>query len=1116
MKRLFWLLLLTGLLASHLVAQINKYGVPFIRNFDPQEMHATENNWSAVLDHRGILYVANNDAGVLEFDGKEWRSIPLSNLSAVRSLYCAHDGTIFVGGEGDFGYLAPDARGIMKFVSFLPKLDTLGQYVDKVYEVFEEGDKIYFCEPNNWHTYDLKTHQIKSYNLKKMGFDYGKLGFDVNHRMYFQDMREGLLEFRNDTFIVAPGGSFFEQKNLLSIIPFSGEQVLVGTFMHGFYLYDQHTGMVAANALKHEANDFLKANRFYCMSALPDNKLAMGTLDEGVMVADNSGNPIELWNKKTGLRDQTITRLYYDTANVEAGQLWAVLYNGLASVEYFSPFRVMGDNFGLQGTINDIAEYNHVMYVATSSGVFYQSTDDIGNNYFRKIEDIEFQVWSLLRFKSRKTGTKVLWAGSEGGIYEIGTNNRVNRIEEHIKGLDNPGMRFYTFTLFAENEEPSHIYVGTNNSVVEIYYADGSWHQGFSMDGVNDEVRSIALDVSGDLWAATTLRGIVRFNLNDTGNIALKRYTVEDGLPSVNTNFVYNIDGELFAATIKGLYRFKEDENKFVPDQRFNGGDKTNQNGIFRIVPTSNGDFWLSRTNENGTYWVELQKKQRERFVTENLPFKRLPNKSADAIFVPESGPVWIGLSDKIYTYNPAFQTSYRDTFPVLIREVRLGEDSVIFGGAFTINSESGRRSVLLTQPADNQPIIKFRDNTMTFNWAAPYFEATDALQYSFRMNGFDHSWSKWSERNEFTYTNLPHGKLVFEVKAKNVYDIESNPATYSFTILPPWYQTFWAYLLYVVLAFVLVLVILKLYTRRLQNEKIRLEGIVARRTAEVVRQKEELEDSITYASRIQRAILPSEKVLNENLVEHFIFFKPRDIVSGDFYWMTTRHDKIIVVAADCTGHGVPGAFMSLLGMSYLNEIVNKSDVMKSDEVLGLLREEIMTSLKQTGKEGEAKDGMDLALCIIDKAKKKVQFSGAYNPLFMVRPLTKEEKSGLKRGIQQDFPPRSLYNDTHVLIQITGDKMPIGITAKVMAPFKYNEIDVGKDYSFYVFSDGYVDQFGGPDGKKFMVRSFKKMILEIQDQSMEQQGKTIEKRFVEWKGNLPQVDDILVIGFKID
>ena len=175
-----------------------------------------------------------------------------------------------------------------------------------------------------------------------------------------------------------------------------------------------------------------------------------------------------------------------------------------------------------------------------------------------------------------------------------------------------------------------------------------------------------------------------------------------------------------------------------------------------------------------------------------------------------------------------------------------------------------------------------------------------------------------------------------------------------------------------------------------------------------------------------------------------------------------------------------------------------------------------MTSLKQTGKEGEAKDGMDIALCIIDKKEKKIQFSGAYNPLFMVRPLAKAEKEQINKGTDPKFPPRSIHNNSHVLLQIAGDKMPIGISAKDLAPFKYNEIDIGKDYSFYIFSDGFVDQFGGPNGKKFMVRAFKKMVLDIQDQPMNKQGEILEKRFRDWKGKLPQVDDILVIGFKTD
>ncbi|MBA7528771.1 hypothetical protein ES705_20961 [subsurface metagenome] len=313
------------------------------------------------------------------------------------------------------------------------------------------------------------------------------------------------------------------------------------------------------------------------------------------------------------------------------------------------------------------------------------------------------------------------------------------------------------------------------------------------------------------------------------------------------------------------------------------------------------------------------------------------------------------------------YTKDYNIPFHALIRQVILGEDSMVFCGTNYREDINGKRKVDIIQPESLKPAIKYEDNNVAFQWVAPFFEDEEATEYRYWLEGNDEDWTRWSNRTEFPFTNLRQGDYTFHVQAMNVYGIESDPGTFEFTILPPWYQTVLAYIIYVILVIILIIFIVKLYTGRLKMENIRLEGIIMERTAEIRKQKEELTDSIEYASRIQRALLPSEKLLIEELPKHFILFKPRDIVSGDFYWMTKIDNKVCVVAADCTGHGVPGAFMSMLGISFLNEIVNKLKIIQSNQILDELRKHIMESLKQTGEsEDETKDGIDMALCVTE------------------------------------------------------------------------------------------------------------------------------------------------------
>ncbi len=283
------------------------------------------------------------------------------------------------------------------------------------------------------------------------------------------------------------------------------------------------------------------------------------------------------------------------------------------------------------------------------------------------------------------------------------------------------------------------------------------------------------------------------------------------------------------------------------------------------------------------------------------------------------------------------------------------------------------------------------------------------------------------------------------------------------------------------------------------------LEEKVKERTKEVVAQKEEIQqqqkeitDSILYAERIQRAVLPSDDYVKKILGEHFILFKPKDIVSGDFYWVAKIKKWLIIVAADCTGHGVPGGFMSMLGVAFLNEIVNNEEITQANYALNELRSYIIKSLQQTGKKGEAQDGMDIAFIAIDVNTNKMQFAGANNPLYMIR------KNANTNG------------QTDILEETKGDKMPIGIQIIADLPsFTNHEIQLTKGDTIYIFSDGYADQFGGPQGKKFKNKQFKQLLIDIHKKDMTEQNAIFNKTFEDWKGELEQVDDVLVMGIRI-
>jgi serine phosphatase RsbU (regulator of sigma subunit)/CHASE3 domain sensor protein len=295
---------------------------------------------------------------------------------------------------------------------------------------------------------------------------------------------------------------------------------------------------------------------------------------------------------------------------------------------------------------------------------------------------------------------------------------------------------------------------------------------------------------------------------------------------------------------------------------------------------------------------------------------------------------------------------------------------------------------------------------------------------------------------------------------------------------------------------------LLKMRDDLYENERF-LEQKVEERTAEVVRQKEEIEsqrvklehlynevtDSIKYAKRIQEAILPPEALIKKELPEPFVLYKPKDIVSGDFYWMEKVNEKVYFAAVDCTGHGVPGAFMSIVGSNLLNQIVKQES--DPGEILNKLSKGIKDTLHQGVEEGSTKDGMDIALCSFDAKTNVLQYAGAYNPLYLVR---KGE-----------------------LIETKADKFPIGGALEDSDSRKYtsHSIQLYKGDTIYIFSDGYADQFGGEKGKKFMVKQFRQLLLSIQNLSMEEQKTYLNNTIEAWRGKHEQVDDILIIGMRV-
>jgi serine phosphatase RsbU (regulator of sigma subunit)/ligand-binding sensor domain-containing protein len=566
----------------------------------------------------------------------------------------------------------------------------------------------------------------------------------------------------------------------------------------------------------------------------------------------------------------------------------------------------------------------------------------------------------------------------------------------------------------------------------------------------------------------------------------------------------------LWISTSHGLYQFNKKMNLF---KHFTEKEGLCNNNIFSMVNDKRDNLWLATMR--GLSKFNTQKEYFTNFYAPNDVKNDLFNACKSDNNLLKNGEIIFYNFGNFIIFNP---DSINKKIPIIALT-----KFALFDKEYELDSAIYEKHELK---------LNYTQNFFSFEFAALDFTNPKHHHYSYKLEGVDKDWVICDATHRLAkYTNVSPGEYVFTVKGSNSDDVWNEIGTsIRIIITPPWYKTTLAYSLYALLFIGLIYLIIKLRERKFQREKEHLEKIVMERTAQIQQQNEEITtqrddimekneilhqqneeiktqteeisaqrdalshqkneiiSSIQYAKKIQDAVLPNPEIFKENLPEHFVLFKPKDIVSGDFYWMKRIKNFVVLATADCTGHGVPGAFMSMLGISLLNEVTGKSRMDSSGEILNHLRKKIKTVLRQEGKDMEQKDGMDIALCIYDFENYTLQYSGAYNPLYVVR------------------------NNT--LTEYKADRQPCAVHI-IENDFTTHEIQIQKNDIIYSFSDGYSDQYGGENNRKYMSKNFREYLLKISHEPMEKQKELLDNNIETWKNDREQIDDITVIGVKI-
>ena len=788
---------------------------------------------------------------------------------------------------------------------------------------------------------------------------------------------------------------------------------------------------------------------------------------------NSNGEILKQIDRSTGLLSNTIHAAFQDRdLNV-----WLAMGNGISKVNYHSPMSYFNEKSGIEGGVSAIKRFKGKLFVGSAYGLFVQSSNVNKNKRFHNLDVVNGQVWDI------KIYNNTLYIASGKGVFSSTDG-------ENFKMLS----RINANTLIHNKERQEFILAGEfgiwvfDNEFKEkwSYINDFSTFLGGEIDPMNANV----------IWLGTLKYGIVKLKAIEN-DYQVDFYGHEEGLlDDIGTPLLLH-DKLVFGAK-DGLYYFESEEEikKSLTTEELK--DPLNYKGFFRPFELYdslfNGQLLLLQAGAERTWYCNEFKigyydNQKKDFF--NKPFWGLDYGRINTLYLEDDGVLWIGAVDGLVRFEKNDFKQYKSNFLALVRDIYIGRDSILFGGVFNHRDTNN----LMVQIDNEIPALDYAFNDLRFVFSAPYFEDEHEPMYRFKLVGNDNDWSAWSYKSEANFTNLSHGEYEFQVEAKNVYGQLSQQSSYKFSIYPPWYLTKWAFLLYFFMFILIFYVAVKISSKRLKAKNLWLEEVIEERTKEISdknvvleHQKKEIEDSINYALKIQEAILPLEAEMKRFLPESFILFRPKDIVSGDFYWFVERDDKLIVICADCTGHGVPGALMSMIGSDRLNIIVSERKNSSPSKILSDLNKSIKKSLKQDGQKNSTRDGMDAAVCTVDLKTKTMQYAGANRPLWIVHENELTEIKATKVAVAGFTSDDQVYEE-HI-------------------------IELQPGMKFFMSTDGYADQFGGKNDKKFKVKTLKDLLVEISNNTFIEQKKALESALINWMGETEQVDDICIIGFE--
>lgn len=796
--------------------KIKSIGKPFITNFPESGINFSLQNFSvAIGDHNRVYYVGAG--GVSIFDGTNFIKLNTPNEAVLRCVVKVADGTIYVGGNNDFGYLDTNNKGELLVKSLRKHLADSLSTSFIFHEAFVIHDDVFFESLNTIVVVNSKTKQVKAIpkpeNYKVIGVIQSKL---------YAHSTKGILVLDNEKWIESMSYKNKEliNTNFMKIVESAGKFSLLIT-NKGFFDWTTHE-KININA---NVTQFLSSTRLYNVTLLKDKFIALST-NIGLLLTDLKGNPYQVLDKEKGFTSSRV----FDVQLDENDLLWVATNNGIYNVDIFSPFTVFDKKVGLENATSFIILFNQDIYFSTGSGVLKESLPNIKNPFHRvKFENIlESVAWRTI-----PVGEELIALTSQG-TYVI-TSKEVKLIKGTTDEIYWAGMKF---------RNSNEVLLGSNKGqLVHLVRKRNAWIVKKKFKSKFPSVHYMTQGEGKNIWLSERNFGIYRieYDREKTEILNINKYNSQNGLPSDSRNYVYSYESKPIFGTRTGIFVYDKNKDSLILDSRFS--NITGSVGVQKIREANDGSFYYYTLYNT----LHLMKKEATSFIKTDFAPNKLAQKFERHIEVLDDRNILMGTTENVIHIDPTYQkpiTSYN----VNITRVSLNSnsDTTIYGGFGKTQSEVE---------------LGYMNNSLRFSFSAAFYEDINKNKYQWKLNDFDNTWSKWSSETQKDYTNIPHGDYSFQVRAKNVYDTESEIAFFDFTILPPWYHTWWAYLLYVIGFVVFMRVAFRLNSKRLERENKRLESIVSERTKTITSQKEQAEKDADTISQQHDKLLQMDEL---------------------------------------------------------------------------------------------------------------------------------------------------------------------------------------------------------------------------------------------------------------